>query len=493
MPSNTPNLGLYKKDPVTDGNDTFNVTSMLNENWDKIDQDKKAQDDAHAAHLADGMPDGVHGIATIAALTLYVDAALGDDANTGLAAGAGYALKTIQAAINKIPQIVNHMVTINVAAGTYAETISIRGFVGSGNIIVNGGTDLASASNYLINYIYVLRCFVPVTIKGFKANIANSLYDFFVNQSSTVVFQYCISTTTTPNGFYFQYCPGGQIYNCQTSNHINSGIVCILGNLDIYDCFGNNNQYGVFTGQGGHLGIWGSTYPGLRVRGSYANSVENSGGISAPTGTWANMFLYVRPDGSDDNDGSANDAAHALKTISEAIRRLPPRIDHTVTINVAAGTYNEIVNINGFIGNGNICLYGDTSVSDSYVVTQVYVSKCTCYVEIRGIKATITTSEAFYIGGCTRVLINYCKVDAATTGYSAIYAISSFCTVQNSSLSNRSAGIYTFSSVVFSNTNTGSGNTYGLRASDASKIGKGGTQPGGTTAEYVQNGGQIVA
>lgn len=37
MASNTPNLNLYKKDPVADGNDTFNIQTMLNENWDKID------------------------------------------------------------------------------------------------------------------------------------------------------------------------------------------------------------------------------------------------------------------------------------------------------------------------------------------------------------------------------------------------------------------------------------------------------------------------
>ncbi len=37
MASNTPNLNLLKKDPVTDGNDTFNIETMLNENWDKID------------------------------------------------------------------------------------------------------------------------------------------------------------------------------------------------------------------------------------------------------------------------------------------------------------------------------------------------------------------------------------------------------------------------------------------------------------------------
>ncbi|AMA72939.1 hypothetical protein P4S93_09780 [Aneurinibacillus thermoaerophilus] len=38
MASNTPNLGLYMKDPVTDGNHTFNIETMLNENWRKIDE-----------------------------------------------------------------------------------------------------------------------------------------------------------------------------------------------------------------------------------------------------------------------------------------------------------------------------------------------------------------------------------------------------------------------------------------------------------------------
>lgn len=37
MASNTPNLDLYKKDPLTDGQDTFNIETMLNDNWDKID------------------------------------------------------------------------------------------------------------------------------------------------------------------------------------------------------------------------------------------------------------------------------------------------------------------------------------------------------------------------------------------------------------------------------------------------------------------------
>jgi hypothetical protein len=37
MASSTTNLALYKKNPTTDGTDTFNITTMLNDNWDKID------------------------------------------------------------------------------------------------------------------------------------------------------------------------------------------------------------------------------------------------------------------------------------------------------------------------------------------------------------------------------------------------------------------------------------------------------------------------
>lgn len=31
-------LGLLKKDPVADATDTFNIQTMLNENWDKVDE-----------------------------------------------------------------------------------------------------------------------------------------------------------------------------------------------------------------------------------------------------------------------------------------------------------------------------------------------------------------------------------------------------------------------------------------------------------------------
>ncbi len=41
MASNTPNLRLYKVDPVADGNELFNIDKLLNENWDRIDSNAK--------------------------------------------------------------------------------------------------------------------------------------------------------------------------------------------------------------------------------------------------------------------------------------------------------------------------------------------------------------------------------------------------------------------------------------------------------------------
>lgn len=42
MSTTTPNLGLFKYDPSTDGAQTFNIQKALNENWDKVDAAVKA-------------------------------------------------------------------------------------------------------------------------------------------------------------------------------------------------------------------------------------------------------------------------------------------------------------------------------------------------------------------------------------------------------------------------------------------------------------------
>ncbi|WP_273322610.1 hypothetical protein [Vallitalea guaymasensis] len=44
MPQYTSNMDLYKVDLETDGNSTFNIKTMLNDNWDKIDSKYDEQD-----------------------------------------------------------------------------------------------------------------------------------------------------------------------------------------------------------------------------------------------------------------------------------------------------------------------------------------------------------------------------------------------------------------------------------------------------------------
>lgn len=53
MASNTPNLGLYKKNPLTDGKDTFNIETMLNANWDKLDEKVATKEDLAQMDLSD--------------------------------------------------------------------------------------------------------------------------------------------------------------------------------------------------------------------------------------------------------------------------------------------------------------------------------------------------------------------------------------------------------------------------------------------------------
>jgi hypothetical protein len=50
VPDKTPNLNLYKVNPETDGNDTFNIDLALNDNWDKIDEAVNAVEAVVADH-----------------------------------------------------------------------------------------------------------------------------------------------------------------------------------------------------------------------------------------------------------------------------------------------------------------------------------------------------------------------------------------------------------------------------------------------------------
>ena len=110
MASNTENLKLLKKNPTTDGADTFNVQTMLNDNWDKIDRFAGSSDEKFAGLLHDdtktelllpptATPDdafkllaGILGITyVLASAGTTVTAQSGNDTKTAVAASDGIA------------------------------------------------------------------------------------------------------------------------------------------------------------------------------------------------------------------------------------------------------------------------------------------------------------------------------------------------------------------------------------------------------------------
>lgn len=107
------------------------------------------------------------------------------------------------------------------------------------------------------------------------------------------------------------------------------------------------------------------------------------------------LTLYVRPSGSDLNDGSANDDAHAFATIQGALNYVGNHYSlngQTLTIQLGvAGTYTGFVVIDGL--PGQIIIQGSTAAQGSYVISgspsisnQVLVGVIGTSVILRGVE-----------------------------------------------------------------------------------------------------------
>lgn len=172
MASNTPNLNLYKKDPLTDGNDTFNIQTMLNGNWDKVDE-------AAGGHISS--TSNPHGVTAEQVGLGNVDNT--KDADKPVSTAQAAAIKVVQDALDthKADKANPHGVTAaqvgaattqgwtSVAVGTswtadstnggYTQTITVSGILASDNPIFDVvlGTDVAANELYLEAYALVTR------------------------------------------------------------------------------------------------------------------------------------------------------------------------------------------------------------------------------------------------------------------------------------------------------------------------------------------------
>ena len=140
--------------------------------------------------------------ATTANATYYV-ATTGSDENDGLSSDKAF--KTINKALNLIPQIVNHIITINIADGSYNEAITLRGKLGGGKIVfkpAGTGVILTGYTNAVTSSIdkaaiVVEKCYCSISIinKPIVIKPSGNL------GSSPFVGLDILSSITTPNWF----------------------------------------------------------------------------------------------------------------------------------------------------------------------------------------------------------------------------------------------------------------------------------------------------
>lgn len=97
--------------------------------------------------------------ATVQDVTYYVDAVNGDDSNSG--ASTSSAFKTLNKLISVLPRIINHVVTVNLAEGSYFSDLKFSGRVGEGYVYFNGNVgainDVTIVGSFILdqNQIYV--------------------------------------------------------------------------------------------------------------------------------------------------------------------------------------------------------------------------------------------------------------------------------------------------------------------------------------------------
>jgi hypothetical protein len=277
------------------------------------------------------------------------------------------------------------------------------------------------------------------------------------------------------------------VTGCLFSNKGSGLLADMMGILNSHTNTGTGNTSGLSASQGGRIAKT-ATQPG-------GPETTTGGGqilSLAPSATDANITLYVRTDGIDSNDGSANDAAHALRTIQAAINRIPQIVNHSVTINVADGVYGEDVSLLGYSGKGSIFITGNIATPTNVSISSAVITRCSLYVEFKGFNLTIaTTTPAITVNGCIYLLVKNCAATAAKNDQIGINISFSTVQVSNCTVSNKGYALWAVCCRVNSDNNAGTGNLTGMSALYAATVGKSGTQFSGTTAESTSYGGVI--
>ncbi|ETT45207.1 hypothetical protein C162_21763 [Paenibacillus sp. FSL R7-269] len=211
---------------------------------------------------------------------------------------------------------------------------------------------------------------------------------------------------------------------------------------------------------------------------------------TTPQQTTADVTYYVRTDGNDANTGLANTAGGAFKTIAKAVSMIPIVVNHTFTINVGAGTYNEDVYIGGQSGKGEIKLLGSAVQATTHIISGISLTRISCRAEVSGFVFNRPSWNGAF--SCIEVVFSKCVISSVAND-SAFLANCSKVYLINCSINNRNPAVYaTVNSEVLVQSCTGSGNGYMITCAYNSRLTLDACSIGSTNKYATFAGGIVV-
>ena len=216
-------------------------------------------------------------ISGTADFTIYVDGATGNDENNGLTYGK--AKKTIQAAVDVLPERLRCNVTIDIADGIYREEVHIFGITmepgkaltlkgdeswvpPSGNPAVRiTGTDDDITPVKTRNYGFILRNCSGVVVQGILFDYCKVSGGYILNGSCALKnckassnengyvvsggygsFQDCVAYQNVSYGFNVSSLASGSFTNCSSTYNGKDGfVIATTSTGTLNNCIGNNN------------------------------------------------------------------------------------------------------------------------------------------------------------------------------------------------------------------------------------------------------------
>lgn len=187
--------------------------------------------------------------------------------------GVGKDFTTIQTAINSIGEhiIRGVIITVQVDAGTYSETVDISGFFGGGSLEIRGNTIVATTHN--VNNFIVSGCFLLfLRILGFNITTTTTT-SLMISSSLQLQFQSLNIVAASAVGVQADKSPSVYIIGCVISNKTTAIFASINAHIFSSTNTGTGSQNGLMASDGGVIAKNGTQPAGTTAE------VTSSGGV----------------------------------------------------------------------------------------------------------------------------------------------------------------------------------------------------------------------